>query len=85
MIKIQDGSPARAESFGANIGKKVSINRYLRPDLKVDGFSFGTIESLSKSKNGWYILVSYQEGNHHGEKTISAYSLKNIAEGVIHD
>ena len=85
MIKIQDGFPARAELFGANIGKKISINRYLRPDSKVDGFRFGTLESLSKSKNGWYILVSYQEGNHHGEKTISAYSLKNIAEGIIHD
>jgi hypothetical protein len=85
MIKIQDGFPARAESFGANIGKKVSINRYLRPDSKVDGFRFGTIESLSKSKNGWYILVSYQEGNHHEEKKVSAYSLKYIAEGVIHD
>lgn len=85
MIKIQDGFPAKAELFGANIGKKISINRYLRPDSKVDGFRFGTLESLSKSKNGWYILVSYQEGNHHGEKTISAYSLKNIAEGIIHD
>lgn len=85
MIKIQDGFPARAESFGANIGKKISINRYLRPDSKVDGFRFGTIESLGKSKNGWYILVSYQEGNHHEEKKVSAYSLKYIAEGVIHD
>jgi len=85
MIKIQDGFPARAELFGSNIGKKISINRYLRPDSKVDGFRFGTIESLSKSKNGWYILVSYQEGNHHEEKKVSAYSLKFIAEGIIHD
>ena len=85
MIKIQDGNVVGTHVFGENIGKKISINRYTRPDKKVDGFRFGTIESLCKSKNGFYILVSYNEDCHHGDKKISAYSLKYIAEGVIHD
>lgn len=85
MIKIEDGNVVGTHVFGENIGKKISINRYTRPDSKVDGFRFGTIESLCKSKNGWYILVSYNEDCHHNDKKISAYSLKYIAEGVIHD
>lgn len=85
MIKIEDGRVVGTNVFGENIGKKISINRYTRPDNKADGFRFGTIESLCKSKNGWYILVSYNDGNHHNAKTISAYSLKYIAEGIIHD
>jgi len=52
MIKIEDGNVVGSHVFGENIGKKISINRYTRPDSKVDGFRFGTIESLCKSKNG---------------------------------
>ena len=85
MIKIEDGNVVGSHVFGENIGKKISINRYTRPDNKADGFRFGTIESLCKSKNGYYILVSYNDGNHHNDKKISAYSLKYIAEGIIHD
>jgi hypothetical protein len=83
MIKIENGIASNV--FAANIGKRISINKYSRPDSKVDGFRFGTLESIAKSKNGYYILVSYNEGNHHAEKTISAYSLKYIVDGIIHD
>lgn len=83
MIKIENGTVHGV--FSENIGKKISINKYSRPDTKVDGFRFGTLERIAKSKNGYYILVSYNEDCHHGEKTISAYSLKYIVDGVIHD
>ena len=83
MIKIENGTVSGV--FSENIGKKISINKYSRPDTKVDGFRFGTLERIAKSKNGYYILVSYNENCHHGEKTISAYNLKFIVDGVIHD
>ena len=83
MIKIENGTVSGV--FADNIGKKISINKYSRPDTKVDGFRFGTLERIAKSKNGYYILVSYNENCHHGEKTISAYNLKFIVDGVIHD
>jgi len=83
MIKIENGTVSGV--FSDNIGKKISINNYKCADVKSDGFRFGTLERIAKSKNGYYILVSYQEGNHHNEKTISAYSLKYIVDGVIHD
>ena len=83
MIKIENGTVSGV--FSENIGKKISINKYSRPDTKVDGFRFGTLEKIAKSKNGFYILVSYNENCHHGEKTISAYNLKFIVDGVIHD
>lgn len=83
MIKIENGTVSGV--FAENIGKRISINKYSRPDSKTDGFRFGTLERIARSKNGHYILVSYQEGNHHNEKTISAYSLKYIVDGVIHD
>jgi len=83
MIKIENGIASGV--FADNVGKKISINKYSRPDCKIDGFRFGTLERVAKSKNGYYILVSYNEGNHHNEKTVSAYSLKYIVDGVIHD
>lgn len=83
MIKIENGTVSSV--FAENIGKKISINKYSRPDTKVDGFRFGTLERIARSKNGYYILVSYNENCHHGEKTISAYNLKFIVDGVIHD
>jgi hypothetical protein len=83
MIKIENGTVSGV--FSENIGKRISINKYSQADSKVDGFRFGTLERIAKSKNGYYILVSYNEGNHHGEKTISAYSLRYIVDGVIHD
>ncbi len=83
MIKIENGTIS--DVFTNNIGKRISINKYSNPDIKTDGFRFGTLERIAKSKNGYYIVVSYQEGNHHGEKTVSAYSLRYIVDGVIHD
>jgi hypothetical protein len=94
MIKIENGVTSEGlatfiMSFATNpsriIGKKISINKYSRPDSKTDGYRFGTIEKFGRGKVGYNFLVSYNEGNHHGEKSISAYSLRHIVDGVIHD
>jgi|APGre2960657505_1045072.scaffolds.fasta_scaffold06688_7 hypothetical protein len=93
MIKIKNGCPSEGiatfiMSFAVNsdrlIGKKISINKYSSSDSKNNGRRFGIIEKFGRGKIGYNFLVSYKDDNHHGEKSISAYSLRYIVDGVIH-
>lgn len=77
-INVEDGKLVESSL----IGKKISIHNYVRADSKVDGYRFGTIESTFLPRS---ILVSFQDGNHHAEKTISRYLVRSIKDGVIHD
>lgn len=83
MVKIEDGKAS--VNLVDMIGKKISINKYLQPDSKVDGFRFGTIERIGKSKKGFYLVISYNEDCHHEGKRVSAYSLRHIEDAIVHN
>ena len=69
----------------AGVGHKIIINEYKNPDTKATGYRFGTLEKVAKSKNGYFLIVSYNDDCHHEGKKISSYSLKYIVDAIVHD
>lgn len=92
MITIKDGVLGGCGADGiyylqenAGVGRKIIINEYKNPDTKATGYRFGTLEKVAKSKNGYFLIVSYNDDCHHEGKKISSYSLKYIVDAIVHD